>query len=192
VPPQPAGALARAYIAGIRDLVKKLRNEELAGVLKASELIAAEHQAGRKTFIAWAGHMPGAYIGKREDAAWAQAIELHPFLEAQRKQFVERVPEGALVLRLGYHGEDPECVSLFKDKKSRVIYLSGKNPDPAWQPSSDNLLNVPLGWEFGDALVALEGYPIRLFPPSGIIQAVVYEAIDVEVRSRQKPEAPDA
>lgn len=190
VPPQPAGALGRAYLAAIRGLVTKLRNEQLPGVLKASELIAAEHLAGRKTVVAWAGHMAGSYIGKQEDASWAQPIELHAFLEGQRKTFRDRTPDGALVLRLGYNGEDPECPPLFKEKKSRVIYLCGHNPDPAWALSPDNLLAIPLGWEFGDAVVPLEGYPVRLFPPSGIIQAVAYGAIDVEVRARANPEAP--
>lgn len=188
VPPQPAGVLAKAYIVQIRALVKKLKSEQLSKLVQAADLIAAEERAGRKTVVAWAGHMPGSYIGQREDAGWAQPIELHPFLENQRKAFLAHTAEGALVLRLGYHGEDPECPPLFKEKKARVIYLCGEHPDAAWRPASDNVLNIPLGWEFGDACVALEGYPIRLFPPSGIIQAVAYEAIDIEVRSKQNQE----
>jgi hypothetical protein len=192
VPPQPAGALAKAYLAHIRELVGRLRQEQLPGLVKAGELIAEESKAGRKTVVAWAGHMGGGYIGRKEDAVWAQPIELHLFLESQRKNFSAKTPDGALVLRLGYNGEDPEGPALFKEKKNRVIYLCGKNTDPAWQPASDNALNIPLGWEFGDAAVQLEGYPNRLFPPSGLIQAAAYGAIDVEVRARINPEEPHA
>ncbi len=188
--PQAPGVLARAYVAAIRGMVRRLRVEQGEALVRAAGLIAAERNAGRHTIVAWAGHMPEAYVGKREDADWAKAIQLHLFLEAQRQSFAANTPDGALVLRLGYHGVEPEGPVLFREKKNRVINLCGEHPDPAWQPASDNLLNIPLGWSFGDACVAVEGYPIRLFPPSGIIQAVAYEAIDTEVTFLLLPEEP--
>ena len=41
-----------------------------------------------------------------------------------------------------------------------------------------------MGWEFGDACVTIKGYPIKLFPPSGVMQLVAYEAVNVEVLAR--------
>lgn len=186
VAPQPPGALGRAYLDAIRTLVRRLKAEQADALARAAALIAEEKRAGRQTVVAWAGHMPEAYVGKHEDGDWARAIELHVFLESQRKNFAKNTPDGALVLRLGYHGIEPEGPVLFKEKKDRVIDMSGENPDPAWQPAADNLINIPLGWSFGDACVAVKGYPISLFPPSGVMQAVAYEAIDAEVRARNK------
>ena len=45
------------------------------------------------------------YLGKHDDAAWARNLEVHGFSEPQVKQFREKSPDGALVLRLGYYGQ---------------------------------------------------------------------------------------
>ena len=51
-------------------------------------------------------------------------------------------------------------------------------------------LNYPdrldLGLAFGDACVPIEGYPISLFPPSGIVKAAAYECLNIEVLDRLK------
>lgn len=181
VPPQKPGVLAQAYLDRIRYLIRRLKIEQCNNLQKAAGLIAAEHQHGRKTVVAWAGHMPEAYVGRLEDQAWAQSLQFHPFLESQRKDFSAHVPKGALVVRLGYHGIDPEALPLFREKKSRLICLAGANPDPAWQMPSDALVNINLLWPYGDACVSIEGYPFPVFAPSGIIQAAAYAALCAEV-----------
>ena len=40
---------------------------------------------------------------------------------------------------------------------------------------------LDLGLAFGDACVPIEGYPIALFPPSGIVKAAAYESLNLEV-----------
>jgi hypothetical protein len=120
-------------------------------------------------------------VGRLEDQAWAQSLQFHPFLESQRKDFSAHVPKGALVVRLGYHGIDPEARPLFREKKSRLICLAGENPDPAWQMPSDALVNINLLWPYGDACVSIAGYPFPVFAPSGIIQAAAYAALCAEV-----------
>jgi hypothetical protein len=40
---------------------------------------------------------------------------------------------------------------------------------------------LDLGLAFGDACVPIEGYPIALFPPSGIVKAAAYECLNLEV-----------
>jgi len=41
-----------------------------------------------------------------------------------------------------------------------------------------------MGYPFGDACVEIKGYPFKVFAPSGVMQLVSYEAINVEVLSR--------
>jgi len=184
VPPQPPGALGHTYVERIRYLLRRLRIRELTDLRRAAELVGEELAAGRKTVVAWAGHMPEGYVGLRDDSLWCQPVQLHPFLDAQRKAFRERTPDGALVIRLGYHGLDARALVLLREKKQRLVLLAGESEDPAWQPPRDVLVYVDLGWAFGDACVSVEGYPFPLFAPSGIMQAVAYEAIHAEVTAR--------
>lgn len=181
VPPQPPGTLSRAYLDRIRYLVRRMKLEQIANLQKAADLIAAEHRRGRKTVVAWAGHMPEAYVGRLEDQAWAQPIQLHLFLEAQRNDFRKNTPDGALVVRLGYHGFDPEGPPLFREKKSRLICMAGNHPDPQWQMPRDSRVNIDLLWPFGDGCVTLDGYPFPIFAASGILQAAAYSALCAEV-----------
>jgi hypothetical protein len=176
VAPQPAGQLGSEFLRQIRYPVRRIRAQASA-LQQATQTIAAETAAQRKTYVVWQGHMPPMYIGKRDDAAWAIAAELHPFLESQVEHYRQTVPDGALVLNLGYHGLDPIEAAVRKQKQHRVIHMSGGHPDLAWQPGPEALLRIDLGFAFGDSCVTLEGYPQRLFAPSGIAQVVAYECI---------------
>ncbi|OGV72125.1 MAG: hypothetical protein A2269_05905 [Lentisphaerae bacterium RIFOXYA12_FULL_60_10] len=181
VPPCPAGELGRRYIEAIRSLVIQFRDRELDSVRQAGVRMGDEIKAGRKIQVAWEGHMPEGYVALRDDAAWCVSVQLHLFLESQREGFRKGVPDGALVLRLGTYGLDPLGPPLFKEKNQPWILVAGDHNQPDWLGEKAGApLYVPLRFPFGDACVNLEGYPIPLFAPSGIMQAVAYEAILVE------------
>lgn len=184
IPKYPPKVLALDYINRIRYLIRRVKIEEIGNIQRAAELIAAESKQGRKTVVAWAGHMPEGYIERVGDSQWAQALQFHPFLEGQRNDFRAHAADGALVLRLGYHGIDPEAKALFKEKKNRFICLAGENLDPAWAMPKDSLVNINLFWAFGDACVTIEGFPFPVYAPSGILQAAAYSAICAEVAAR--------
>lgn len=174
---QPAGELGRRWLTQIRLNILRLKEKELEGLRAAAKTIDAERKAGKKIIVAWQGHMPQAYVARFDDKDWAVPAELHPFLDSQIKDYAARTPDGALVLALGYHGVDPREIELWKRKRQRVILMSGDHPDPAWQRGPQVEQSIDLGYAFGDACVSLDGYPIRLFAPSGIMQLVAYEAI---------------
>lgn len=58
---------------------------------------------------------------------------------------------------------------------------------PEFQMPNDLLNFIDMGFEFGDACVRLPNYPIRVLPPSGVMQIVAYETVNAEVLSRIKP-----
>ena len=183
IAPIPAGELGRRFLRQVRYALRRLKRTQVPNLRKAGRLIAAERQAGRQTIVAWQGHMPMAYVGKGRDAAWAKAVEFHPFIAPQVKQYRQSTPDGALVLSLGYHGLNPVALAAWREKKQRVIHLCGDHPNAAWRPGAGLELHIDLGFAFGDACVTIEGYPISVFAPSGILQRVAYDAIDAEVRS---------
>jgi hypothetical protein len=184
VAPIPAGRLGREYLDRIRHLLRRFRRRELGAVKEAAELIAAEARKGRKTIVASTGHMAMAFIARYEDAAWARNMETHYNVKAQMDGFAKNAPDGALVLRLGYLGMHRDVADLLRSKRARVVHIAAENPRPEFQPPADLAVTIDVGYAFGDACVPVEGYPLLLFAPSGVMQVAAYEAVNVEVLAR--------
>jgi hypothetical protein len=178
VPPVAAGELARSYVRQVRHALRRLRIDEPA-LVEAGRRIAAEHKAGRKTVIAWSGHLgygkPNVYARR-----WSQVVELEPSLDFEVAAYRKAAPQGALVLRLGSNGRAANEVALFKEMGQRVMYFTGDHP-AGLAPAPDALVDVGMGYAFGDACVAVPGYPIRILPPSGVVQLAAFGAVDAQV-----------
>lgn len=187
IAPIAQGKIARDFLGQIRGILKAYRETQMPEVEKTADLIAAELAAGRKTMVASAGHSVYSYISKYEDAAWGENHEVHDNLPEQVESYLKNTPEGALVLRLGYSGMFTAEQEIFKKKKQRVMLIAGENPRPEWKLPPDLLTHIDMKWPFGDSLVSIEGYPIKIIPPSGIMQVVAYEGVNVEVLARLKP-----
>ena len=161
-----------------------MKNAELPKLRTIAERIAAELREGRKTVVASAGHMVMNYVGRFDDSLWAMNHEVSPGADSQLKNY-EATPDAALVLRLDANGLHGSIHELFQRKKQRVMLITSENPraEAAIPPGYD--LRVDPGIPFGDACVWLDGYPIPILPPSGVMQVAAYESINVEVHARQ-------
>jgi hypothetical protein len=186
IAPIAPGVLPRAFFDNLRQNIRWFQATQNAKVLRAAQMIADESNAGRKTIISSMGHAPWTYVGYYEDKQWGVPYELEstapPHVEAYKK-----TPEGALVLRLGYGGLDDKAAEIYAGKKQRVILISVPDERPDFQATKDVLMTIDMGWKYGDAVVSIPGYPIKLFPPSGIMQIVAYESVNTEVLARLKP-----
>ncbi len=187
VKPVPEGELARAFLDGIRYHVRKFQNTQLQNIDKAADLIFREVQKGNKIPIASMGHMPWTYVGKYEDSGWAINVDLHTNVAHQVEKHIKTTPDNALIVRLGYTGMDLDSKSIFQKKKQKVILISAENDEenqPGWGIPGDIPVYIDMGYRFGDACVHVEGLPVRILPPSGIMQIVAYECLNVVVLSR--------
>lgn len=194
VPPIAAGELTRRYLERMKELVAKLDREQLANINRAADLIVTELELGQKTVCASMGHAPWTYVGQYEDQAWVQNAHLHTNSEPQVEQYLSGTLDGALVLHLGYFGTDAKALEIFNDKKQRLMYISNDTPRDGEMSEltgftiksvpDDALVYIDMGMAYGDACVALAGYPHRILPPSGIMQLIAYECVNVEVLSR--------
>ncbi len=181
VAPISKGVLGKAFLHRIRSQLLALENTQLPTLLNFAESIARESKAGRRTVVASSGHMVMHYVGKYSDSAWADNIEVHENVEPQLNNFKKKAPPGGLVLRLGYFGLSPKVDDLFKAKKSRVLLMAAENPRSDFASHLNYPDRLDLGLAFGDACVPIKGYPIPLFPPSGIVKAAAYESLNLEV-----------
>ncbi|HWB05459.1 MAG TPA: hypothetical protein VG796_20745 [Verrucomicrobiales bacterium] len=185
VPPQPAGDLAKRYLERLRYMVARLKNTEAATLKKMAERIDTELRAGRKTMVASCGHMPVNYVGKYDDALWAENHEVHDNEKTQIEDWQNKTADDALVLRPGDFGLHRSIHDLFQKKKQRVMLITAENPRPDYAVPPGYELRADCGAAFGDACVFLEGYPVGILPPSGVMQIAAYETINVELQARQ-------
>lgn len=181
VPPVPAGALAAQYLERIRYMVTRLRNTQIPALREFAAAIAAELRAGRKTTVASSGHMAMSWIARWDDAAWAVNHEVHDNVESQMQSFAKDTPDGGLVLRLDAYGLPKSVDELFQRKHQRVLLITAENPRPEYAVPASYTRKVDMGYAHGDACVWLEGYPIPILPPSGVMQVAAYEALNAEV-----------
>ncbi|MEO8204935.1 MAG: hypothetical protein ABI615_02055 [Chthoniobacterales bacterium] len=192
IAPIPAGVLARRYLDTIRELIKRFADTQLPVVEKAADLIAAETFAGRRTVVAYLGHSFNNSVGVAEDKVWADYIDFFNFYgyanPSSMLQYVKKTPNDALVLRVDHTGMHFNDWCVYVGKNQRVIHLSGPNDPkirPDMQPPKDwPLVSIDMGYEFGDAIVSIEGYPFKVFPASGVMQTVAYECINIEALNR--------
>ena len=184
VPPVPAGELATRYLDRIRYLLDRLQRTELGDVRAFAAVIAAELRAGRKTTVASSGHMAMNWIARWDDQAWAENHELHNNVDSQMQSFEKDTPDGGLVLRLDAYGLHRGVDELFQRKKQRALLITAENPRPEFAIPGSYERHVDMGYAHGDACVWIEGYPIPILPPSGVMQIAAYESLSAEVLSQ--------
>ena len=184
VPAQAAGFIGGAYLDHIDYLLARLENTQLSTLESVAAKIATELAEGRKTVVASSGHMVMNYVGRYDDALWAENHEVHGSVEAQVKAY-EKTRESALVLRLGENGLEANVHEIFARLHQRVVLLTSENPRPEFALPTDCLLQVDYGGAFGDACVWLEGYPIPILPTTGVMQIAAYECVDTAVHALQ-------
>ncbi|MBN2405616.1 MAG: hypothetical protein JXE06_08550 [Coriobacteriia bacterium] len=191
VAPSAPGELGRLFLDRIRSNLLRFRRWEIGHVQESADVVVGELKRGNKTIIAGTGHMTSLYIGRDEEGVWTGGYwDMWSYAEELFQRFRQTVPEGALTLRLGYAGLHRNLSTLFLEKKQRVILLTGENTREEWQLPEEFTRSlaalVDLGYAMGDACVRIEGYPIRIIPPSGIMQLVAYQAINAEVLTRRR------
>jgi hypothetical protein len=186
VPPLAPGVLGRRFLDQMRWHFRKFENTQLDQVRKAAQLIVAEQTKGKKTVVTIAGHCMFDTVGKYEDAAWAEGRGFHGWVPYETRDYLSKTPRDSLVLVLAYCGFHKEQWATFMGAgQNRILLVTSEN-DPQIYPEVEGPKDecraiIDMGHAFGDACTRIEGYPFPVFPPSGIMQAVAYEAVDVEV-----------
>jgi hypothetical protein len=198
VPPLPPGTLGKRFLDQMRWHMRKFGNTQLEQVAKAAGLIAQEHAAGKKTVVTIAGHCMFDTVGKYEDGVWAQGVSFHGWAPHETRAYVAKMPRDSLTLVLSYCGFHKEAWATFMGAGQKRLLLVTSENDPRQYPELEGpreecLAVIDMGHAFGDACTRIDGYPIRVFPPSGIMQAVAYEAVNVEVLAKigNAPKAED-
>ena len=195
VPPLARSELGNRYLDQMRWHFRKFENTQLDQVRKAAQLILDEHARGKKTIVTIAGHCMYESVGKYEDAEWANGIGFHGWVPYETRNYLSRTTRDALVLVLAYCGFPREQWATFVGAgQNRLLLVTSEINEQEYKgldaEKDECQAIIDMGHAFGDACTRIEGYPFPVFPPSGIMQDIAYEAIDVEVMAKIGKEQP--
>ena len=126
--------------------------------------------------VTGASGFTGPYV---VEALRARGYEVHGVVQGEGGS-------GDFVHRVDLRDQPAITALVARVRPQCVIHLAADHPDRDWKATDGLLHQVDLGFCFGDACVSIEGYPICLFAPSGVAQAVAYEAIQAEMAAREE------
>lgn len=176
VTPVAPGLLGRKYLARLTACLRRLRATQMEGFGQAGALAAEALAAGHTAWYAGVGHMPPFEVGQPGDtgllAPLTSSIEPEPV--------ADQIKPGDVVLYVGYYEPFGPWVETAHARGARTVTLVSGTPEhPAAEMGAE--LNLNACWPFGDALVDVPGYDVRILPPSGVMQSAAYWMLQAEV-----------
>ena len=99
----------------------------------------------------------------------------------------KKLRPGDLFFFLGYYRRPVEAYEIVRRRKGQIVEIitGADEPDPD-DPLPDYIIRP--GWPYGDSLVPVPGYDIRILPASGILQTAIYWAVVGEMGQQLKSE----
>ncbi len=169
-PAVPEYVLGRTYLARIANILRRLRAREGSKFAAAGALAAEALRNGHTVHAVFLGHMTPFEPQLVGDPGLFRVIShgLEPDVGA-----LLQAHNGDVVLYIGYYEPYGPWVETAHGCGAKIVtVVSGTPQRGATQMGAD--INIEPGWPYGDALVEVAGYPIRILPPSGVIQAAAY------------------
>jgi len=172
VPAQRPGALGRAYLGAIRSQLQGLQRTQLSLLRQAGEQIARARAAGQAAYVIPIGHYPPDEVGRPGDPRLLEKLpdSLKP------EELKGKLKPGDVLFYLGYTWMPTELLQAAKEAGATTICAiaggEGWAVDPRWVD-----LYLDPQWRLGDAAVELPGYDVKILPPSGVLQTVIYWSV---------------
>lgn len=181
VPPVGIETLGRFYLAALRSALTSLWGTQRAAILDAGARVAQARAAGHIAHAVLVGHYVPAEIGRPGDPGL--------FLPAQAKGQPEEplagVKAGDVVFYVGYTWLPEPLLGAAKEAGATTIAAIA--PGEGWTVP-DDLIDIYIDpqWRLGDAVVEVPGYDLRILPPSGVLQSIIYWCVTAQAAAQEK------
>ena len=173
----PVGKASSQFLAALRGSLRKVRSSELTGVRQAASQALAARRAGGKLSVYLQGHTLLHLMGYPNDPGFFEPI--HYDWNTLRKDAAFK--SGDFILCVGYdvlyQGEKWQFMAERARKAGTKLAWSitdyHKNEVDAAAAAGEVIIRQY--WGFGDSVVEIKGYDVKMLPTSGIIaEAVVW------------------
>jgi uncharacterized phosphosugar-binding protein len=170
IAPLDAGSIGGVYLSAIRHSLLGIRHTQLSLFRQAGGMCADSLAAGHRVWYFCNGHHLGEQLGLPGDPS---------FMTPGNR---DKLAVGAsdVFFWLGYYDLPEPELTIASTAQCRSVWICGARPVHPIPLGPDRVVIDPY-WEFGDAVVAVPGYAIRILPPSGVIQTVCLWMLNAEI-----------
>jgi len=167
--PIPRGELGKQYLDEMTTAMKQIKATQMDALREACSVAAEAIANGKKAYAALQGHMPPRVPGGYG--------EPNVFITSGFSD--DDIQPGDFVTLIEYKYLPRERVDKIREKGGRSLWIAVPMDDDLEYPGLD--IFVDPFWRFGDAVVTVPGYDVKMLPPSGVIQSMMYWMLSGEI-----------
>jgi len=171
--PIPPGKLGKEYLDYISNSIAQIKATELPAIKEASAVAAEAIAQGKNAYLVIMGHMPPRIVGGYSDPSVFSPISLSP------QNAEEMLEKGDFVAFIEYCGIPRDVLSAVKKSGASNAWVGVPMEDDLRYPDLD--IFIYPHWKFGDFSVEVPGYDVKVLPPSGVLQSIVYWLLSGEI-----------
>ena len=135
---------------------------------QAGQLAAEALRAGHTAWYGALGHLPPELPGQTGDPGVLTPLKMNT-----PDKLGDVVKPGDVILYVGYYQPSGPWVEQAHALGAKIVtVVSGTPETPAEDMGAD--ININGCWPYGDALITIPGYDIKVLPPSGVIQSAAH------------------
>ena len=162
IEPIGGGELGKEYLDEMTKAISQIKATQMDSIKEASSLAAKAVISGKKAYAALMGHMPPRVPGGYGD----------PGIFVTQDFSDEELQPGDFIALIEYVYAPKERLDNIKSKGARSVWVGVPMEDDLDYPGLDIFID-PF-WRVGDAVVEIPGYDVKVLPPSGVIEAMIY------------------
>ncbi len=181
IAPVRPGLLGRTYLARLANDLRELGATQLDEFAAAGRLAAAARRAGRTAWYGSLGHLPPELPGQVGDPGVLTPIPTG----ATPEKLPTVLKPGDVVLYVGYYEPYGPWVETVHQCGAKIVTVVSGTPERRAEDMGADI-SIRGCWAYGDALVEVPGYDVRILPPSGVIQSAAYWMLVAETAAALK------
>ncbi len=176
VGPIPPEQLGRTYLEKLNECLSAVREQEIAAIEAVAQVCTSVRKAGHHIYASLVSHFPVHQLSAPGDPTFMQRLEHISGETPSAAELAEKLQPGDLFFFLGYYRRPVEAYETARRAGARIVeVIAGTDTPPPRYPQPNHVIRPK--WPYGDALVVVPNYDIKILPGSGIVQAAIYWAV---------------
>ena len=164
--------LGRTYLARLTNCWRTLQATQVGKFAEAGKLAAKAIRSGHTAWYGSLGHLPPELPGQIGDPGVLKPLNLAKPMNTPDK-LGDFVKPGDVILYVGYYEPYGPWVEKAHELGAKIVTVVSGTPERRAEDMGAEI-NISGCWPFGDALLDVPGYDIKVLPPSGVIQSAAY------------------
>ena len=174
VEPIREGLLGREYLARVANSLRRLKVSQAEKFAEAGRLAADTAAAGHTVWYGSLGHLPPELPSISGDPGLVKPLSIR-----EPDKLGEFVKPGDLILYVGYYEPWGPWVETAHELGAKIVTVVSGTPERRAEDMGADI-NINGCWAYGDAVVDIPGYDIRVLPPSGVVASTAYYMLMAE------------